>query len=247
MMMLGAWLQTLAVGAADVGIPLPYSPERDDCVALVLLCCFFLSSYVLSHSHKFLLQLGHDFIMHRERASIFATSTGTDMRYLLLLLLQMCVLSGLFLFVCSGSLMPEWIERFPSFWLLGAYVGICVVYLFVKWLLYSFLGWIFFNKNTVSFWMESYSTLLYYLGFGLFLSILVIVYLHLSLQISVIIGLVLLGLVKILMFYKWIKLFCYNLFGSLLLILYFCALEIMPCMMLYSGFVQLNDYLTINF
>lgn len=100
----------------------------------------------------------------------------------------------------------------------------------------------FFNKNTVSFWMESYSTLLYYLGFGLFLSILVIVYLHLSLQISVIIGLVLLGLVKILMLYKWIKLFCYNLFGGLLLILYFCALEIMPCMMLYSGLVQLNDY-----
>lgn len=146
-MMLGAWLQTLVAGAADVGIPLPYSPERDDCVALVLLCCFFLSSYVLSHSHKFLLQLGHDFIMHRERASIFATSTGTDMRYLLLLLLQMCVLSGLFLFVCSGSLMPEWIERFPSFWLLGAYVGICVVYLFVKWLLYSFLGWIFFQQE----------------------------------------------------------------------------------------------------
>lgn len=146
MMMLGAWLQTLVAGAADVGIPLPYSPERDDCVALVLLCCFFLSSYVLSHSHKFLLQLGHDFIMHRERASIFATSTGTDMRYLLLLLLQMCVLSGLFLFVCSGSLMPEWIERFPSFWLLGAYVGICVVYLFVKWLLYSFLGWIFSTR-----------------------------------------------------------------------------------------------------
>lgn len=240
-------MQTLAAGAADVGIPLPYSPERDDCVALVLLCCFFLSSYVLSHSHKFLLQLGHDFIMHRERASIFATSTGTDMRYLLLLLLQTCVLSGLFLFVCTGSLMPEWVGRFSSSLLLGVYVGVCVLYLLAKWLLYSFLGWIFFNKNTISFWMESYSTLLYYSGFGLFLSILIMVYLHLPLQISVIIGLSLLGLVKILMLYKWIKLFCYNLFGGFLLILYFCALEIVPCIMLYVGMVQLNDYLIIKF
>ncbi len=40
---------------------------------------------------------------------------------------------------------------------------------------------------------------------------------------------------KILMFYKWLKLFCNNLYGGFLLILYFCALEIMPCFMLYQG------------
>lgn len=246
-MMLGLWLQVWMAGTADAGIPLPYSPERDDCVSWVLLCCFLLSSYALSHSHKFLFQLAHDFVVHRERASIFAISTGTDLRYLFLLLLQTCVLSGLFLFVCSGSLISELGGYSSSLPVLGGYVGCCVLYLFVKWLLYSCLGWIFFNRNTVSFWLESYSTLLYYLGFGLFLSILFIVYFHIPLQISVIIGLVLLGLVKILILYKWIKLFCHNLFGGLLLILYFCALEIIPCMMLYSGLTQLNDYLTINF
>ena len=109
------------------------------------------------------------------------------------------------------------------------------------------LGWIFFDKGTVDFWMTSYSTLLYYMGFGLFLSILMAIYLNFSLQNYVIIGLSLLGLVKILMLYKWIKLFCHNLFGSFFLILYFCALEISPCIMLYSGLIQLNDYLIIKF
>jgi hypothetical protein len=52
---------------------------------------------------------------------------------------------------------------------------------------------------------------------------------------------------KTLMFYKWLKLFCNNLYGSLLLILYFCALEIIPCLMLYRGLIQLNDYLITKF
>ena len=64
---------------------------------------------------------------------------------------------------------------------------------------------------------------------------------------AVIIGLFLMFFTKILMFYKWIKLFCSNLYGILLLILYFCALEIIPCFIVYRGVLQLNDYLIINF
>ncbi len=244
-MILSPLLQAIPI--SEQGIPLPYLPGRDDTIALLLLCCFLLSSYILSRSRKFLLQLGKDFIMHRERASIFAISSGTDIRFLLVLVLQTCVLAGIYLFVCFSDLYPEIIHTTPSSFLLAGYIASCILYLFLKWSIYSMLGWIFFDKGTVDFWMESYSTLLYYMGFGLFLSILMVVYLNFSLQNCVIIGLLLLGLVKILMFYKWIKLFCHNLFGCFLLILYFCALEISPCIMLYSGLTQLNDFLTIKF
>nr|WP_325288706.1 DUF4271 domain-containing protein [uncultured Bacteroides sp.] len=236
-----------ALPAADQGIPLPYLPGRDDTIALLLLCCFLLSSYILARSRKFLLQLGKDFIMHRERTSIFATSSGTDIRFLLVLILQTCILAGVYLFICFNSFYPEAVHKFSPPLLLAGYAVTCVVYLLLKWVLYSLLGWIFFDKETTSFWIESYSTLLYYMGFGLFLSILIVIYLNFSLQNCVIIGLILLGLVKILTLYKWIKLFCHNLFGSFLLILYFCALEITPCIIFYSGLTQLNDYLTIKF
>ena len=74
------------------GVPIPYSPRTDDVIALVLLACFFLSSFVLARSKKFLSQQAKDFILHRERTSIFATSTASDVRYLLLLVLQTCIL-----------------------------------------------------------------------------------------------------------------------------------------------------------
>lgn len=229
------------------GIPIPYSPRMDDGITVVLLCCFFLSAYVLSRSRKFLLQLVKDFLLHRERTSIFATSTAADMRYLLLLVLQTCILAGVCIFNYFNDVQPHLVHHVPPGLLLGIYIGVCLLCLSLKWLLYSFLGWIFFDENTTTQWFESYSTLLYYLGFTLFPFVLFIVYFDLNLQMTVLIGFILVVLTKILILYKWLKLFCNNLYGGLLLIVYFCALEIVPCFVFYQGMIQLNNYLIIKF
>ena len=229
------------------GMPIPYSPKLDDGITILLLCCFFISAYVLSRSRKFLVQLMKDFLLNRERTSIFAATTAADMRYMLLLILQTCVLGAVCTFNYLIDVRPELGERIPPYILLGVYLAIALLYLFWKWVTYSFLGWIFFDGNRTSLWMESYSKLLYYLGFALFPFALFLVYFDLSLLATVIIGLFLMFFTKILMFYKWIKLFCNNLYGVLLLILYFCALEIIPCFIVYRGVLQVNDYLIINF
>ena len=243
--MIGLLMAWAVVGTE--GIPIPYSPRMDDGITVVLLCCFFLSAYVLSRSRKFLLQLVKDFLLHRERTSIFATSTAADMRYLLLLILQTCILAGVCIFSYFNDIQPELVRHVSPGLLLGIYIGVCLFYLCLKWMLYSFLGWIFFDESVTTLWLESYSTLLYYLGFALFPFALFIVYFDLSLQLTIIIGLILAFFTKILMFYKWIKLFFHQ-FGDLfLLILYFCALEIVPCLLLYQGMVRINDILLIKF
>ena len=65
--------------------------------------------------------------------------------------------------------------------LLGIYVGSCLAYFLLKWLLYMFIGWTFFDKNRTNIWLESYSTLIYYAGFALFPFVLFLVYFDLSL------------------------------------------------------------------
>lgn len=229
--------------SADVlqGIPLPYSPHTDTGLTLLLLGCFFISAYVLSRNRRFLGELAHDFVFHRERASLFATSTAADVHCLVLLILQACVQSGICLFSYSIDLHPSLVADVPSYKLLGVYIGLCLLYFFSKWVLYSFLGWIFFDKTKVSLWMEAYFTLLYYWGLLLLPFALLIVYFDLSIFWTVIIGLFLFILVKVLILYKWIKLFCHNLGSGFLLILYFCALEIVPCLAFYRGVFQLNE------
>ncbi|MBP1612846.1 MAG: hypothetical protein H6Q13_294 [Bacteroidetes bacterium] len=228
------------------GKPIPYVLKADDAVAAVLLLCFFVSAYVLARSKKFLAQQIKDFVLHRERTSIFATSTAADVRHLLLLALQTCVLSGLCLFDYSLTVRPALTEHLAPYLLLLVYVGVCMFYLLIKWVLYSFLGWVFFDKYRTGLWMSSYSTVVYYIGFVLFFFALFLIYFDLNLTIFVSISLGLIISAKILIFYKWVKLFFNNVYGLLLLILYFCALEILPCLIAYQGLVQINNLLLIK-
>ena len=229
------------------GTSISYSPRTDDAIALTLLACFFLSSIALARGKKFLSQQVKDFVLHRERTSIFDSSTAADVRYLLVLVLQTCVLSGITFLNYFHDTCPALMDHVSSLLLLGIYVGFCLAYFLLKWLLYMFLGWTFFDKNKTNIWLESYSALIYYVGFALFPFVLFLVYFDLSLTNLVIIGSIILIFTKILMFYKWIKLFFHQFSGLFLLILYFCALEIVPCLLLYQGMIQMNNILLIKF
>ena len=229
------------------GTPISYSPRTDDAIALTLLACFFLSSIALARGKKFLSQQVKDFVLHRERTSIFDSSTAADVRYLLVLVLQTCVLSGITFLNYFHDTCPALMDHVSSLLLLGIYVGFCLAYFLLKWLLYMFLGWTFFDKNKTNIWLESYSALIYYVGFALFPFVLFLVYFDLSLTNLVIIGSIILIFTKILMFYKWIKHFFHQFSGLFLLILYFCALEIVPCLLLYQGMIQMNNILLIKF
>ena len=229
------------------GTPISCSPRTDDAIALTLLACFFLSSIALARGKKFLSQQVKDFVLHRERTSIFDSSTAADVRYLLVLVLQTCVLSGITFLNYFHDTCPALMDHVSSLLLLGIYVGFCLAYFLLKWLLYMFLGWTFFDKNKTNIWLESYSALIYYVGFALFPFVLFLVYFDLSLTNLVIIGSIILIFTKILMFYKWIKLFFHQFSGLFLLILYFCALEIVPCLLLYQGMIQMNNILLIKF
>ena len=228
------------------GTPISYSPRTDDAIALTLLACFFLSSIALARGKRFLSQQVKDFVLHRERTSIFDSSTAADVRYLLVLVLQTCVLSGITFLNYFHDTSPTLMNQVSPLLLLGIYVGFCLAYFLLKWLIYMFLGWTFFDKNKTNIWLESYSALIYYVGFALFPFVLFLVYFDLSLTNLVIIGSIILIFTKILMFYKWIKLFFHQFSGLFLLILYFCALEIVPCLLLYQGMIQMNNILLIK-
>ena len=227
------------------GIPISYSPRTDDVIALTLLACFFLSSIALARGKKFLTQQVKDFVLHRERTSIFDSSTAADVRYLLVLVVQTCVLTGIVFFNYFHDTCPMLMTKVSPLLLLGIYVGFCLAYFLLKWLLYMFLGWVFFDKNKTNIWLESYSTLIYYVGFALFPFVL---FPHFSCRIETATSIrcIILIFTKILMFYKWVKLFFHQLSAAFLLILYFCALEIIPCLLLYQGMIQVNNVLLIK-
>ncbi|KAA6319287.1 hypothetical protein EZS27_030800 [termite gut metagenome] len=226
----------------EKGIPALSPLRADNGVVIILLGCFFLSAFVLARSKRFLLQQINDFMTHRERSSIFVTSGVTDVRNLMLLVLQTCVLAGFCIFNYMNNELSESAERSFSLSLTGMYIFVCLVYLFFKWIIYSFLGWVFFDTVKTKLWIECYSTLIYWTGFALLPCVLFLVYLDLSTVFVLVTGFIVLGTIKILIFYKWAKLFLSNFSNILLLILYFCAIEIIPLFLLYEGIIRLKMY-----
>lgn len=226
--------------------PLPYAPGTDDAVSIVLLTGFLLSAYALARGRRFLLQLAKDFLSDRQRTSLFAYSTTDDMRYLLLLILQTCVLGGVYVFACFADVRPELTAGRSSLLCMAVYTGFWIAALVLKWLLYSAVGATFFTDAQTSGWLESYSTLLYYLGFVIYPLLLLSIYLGWRVEILFAWGVLLALCFKIMVFYKWKQLFCDNLHGTFLLFLYFCALEIVPCFVCYRALIQITDNILIK-
>jgi len=230
------------------GERLPYILKSDDGITGLLLFCLFLSSYVLSKGKKYLVQQIKDFSLtkERERSSIFAGSTASEFRHRLLLLFQTCILLGICSFGYFHDSKPSPIAVNSPYVVLGIYIVTCVLFYLLKGILFRFILWVFFDKNVTKLCLESYTLLICLLGLSLFPLTLLMVYFDLSPSILLLIGLILIIFTKILMFYKWIKFFFNNLYGLLCLIVYFCALELMPCLILYQGIVQLNNILQIK-
>lgn len=228
------------------GTPIPYRLSADNGLTALLFLCFLFSSYVFFNGKKFLLQQLKDFVYVRERGNLFDNSTAADFRYRLLLFLQTTILIGICSFNYFHDLKPDLLQEYPSFIVFAANISVCILYYFLKWLLYSFLGWTFFDKSIITIGLESYFTILYYLGFALFPFVLLLVYFDLGNQILLPLLLLLIIFAKILIFYKWIQLFFSNLYGLFCLIVYFCALEIMPCFILCRALAEVNNLLLIK-
>ena len=114
-------------------------------------------------------------------------------------------------------------------------------------MLFRSINWIFFNKTRNIIWLESYFNVVIGAGFLLFPIVLLIVYFDLSPQIAPYsIGFVII-IAKILLFYKCFSNFFNKLYGAFHLILYFCAFEILPDIVLWKGIILANNILVLNF
>ena len=227
-------------------IPLPYIPSYDSTIAIIVLSCFLISCFLFAKSKKFLLDLGSNFFSSADHVSAFSTKTNSEISSLLLLMLQTCIMIGVITLILAISFNPDIIHSYNSATIIGGTTVISIVYLLLKRVAYIFIGWVFNARSLTSIWLESYATIIYYSGFVLYPIVLYVIFSTTPINISIYIAIMFVIIVKSLMLYKWLKLFSKNIYGSILLFLYFCALEITPCMLIYKSMINNIDVLTIN-
>ncbi len=229
------------------GIPLPYVLRSDWMVTGILFLCFILVSYVLARGKNYLFQKVKNFASTKERASLFDDSTTSDARHTIILIIQTCLLAAFCIYDYFSEHDTPLFTCVPHYLLLGVYLAFTFSYFVIKWFIYSFINWIFFDKKRNVLWMEAYFNIVIGSGFLLFPLVLLIIYFNLSSQIALYFIAIILIIAKILLFYKCVNNFFNKIHGAFHLILYFCTLEVIPLLVLWKGISIVNNILVLNF
>lgn len=235
---------TISVPAGRSGIyeaPFPYRIYRDDLVSGTLLLCFFLLMFVWAGGRRFFIEQAKNFFFSRRRHSMTSSQeTGREMRYMVFLMLQTCIMMGFFTF---GILLEQPQFRpddLPRQAFLGICVGAYVAYYIGKLLLYAIVNGTFFDKETQGEWTRSYLLTVSLEGIFLFPLVVLSVYFDLSSSGGLIYLIIVHSLVEISLFYKCFSLFFRDIHGGFHLIMYFCALELVPMSLLWYAVVHMS-------
>ena len=228
------------------GEPLPYLIQSDGRITTLMFLCILIVSFAFSREKKYLLQQAKSLFINRERSSMFDEANIIDIRYFILLITHTCIILGFCLYDYFAERNPILFEKIPHMFLLGGFIALMPIYLFFKWTLYGTVNWTFFQKVKNSAWTTSFFNLFIWLGILLLPLVLLVVYLDISSPTNLyLIGSVVI-IAKISLFWKSFSNFFEKIHGAFHLILYFCALEILPDLIIWKGIELVSNNLTLN-
>lgn len=224
--------------------PLPYTMQRDNGVMCILLACFFMMAVVYSHRRLTIRQRIQVFLLgHTRRNATSDLRTGSEIRHTVYLFIQAAVLFAFFTFHQTQATTDLSLPLTPIPALFGIYCAICGVYVWLKLQGYRFVNWIFFDKEARRSWIKSYTFLFSAESVALFPIALTTVTFNLSVSTTSWLLAVTLTVIKLMLLYKTFYIFFAENRGVLQLILYLCALETVPALLLRQALMQTNEIL----
>lgn len=214
-----------------VGTPLPDTLNANPIITTSLLILFLLFGYVLSFGRKMILETTKDFFYLKERSSIFIDSTSNVSQLKISYIIIFVGSIGLFLFSLyfhddrTSSLQEKLIY-------LAIFSGIALGFLILKFLIFSALGRVFFDQNTSNIFFKGYFTIIFGLGLAIYPVVIGLIYTPETFFTTFLyIGLLLMFISFILILYKIFQIFLVDFYSLFYIILYLCALEILPVLL----------------
>ncbi len=228
------------------GDPVPYSILHDDIITGLLLFCFVTYVIAFSKTKTFLTRQFKNFF-YQSRGTTEINETANEIRFqIYLVALTAIMLALLFYFYTLRYIGTTFVLQSP-YQLILIFLGIILVWLLTKIVLYSLVNDIFFNtKNNVQ-WIKTLLFIYTLEGALLYPAVITWAYMGMLEKNVIIYAVFVFILVKILTFYKTYSIFFVRNVVRLQIILYFCALEIVPLVALWSSLVLMANNLKINY
>lgn len=230
-----------------IGDPVIYQLKTDDVVTITLIICVFLVTSALvmiGKSWKRKVAQLPLFNFRQNNAMVTVTPGGIQP----FLMLQMGLAISVLLLDISVRMNPEMTELpFPSLVAMAYFMLLASAFFAFRWMFYRFVLWMFVHSTQIPLLMEGWVNSVCLEGILLLLFLMIDIYYNIPFVLFVL-GLFIVSFFPRFWLFYWLKkLFCLNLYGSLLIFLYFCALEIVPLVLVTFGTRQLNRYLLFNY
>ena len=229
------------------GDPLPYSIRNDNVITSILLIFFVLTIIAYANTHKFVMrQLKTFFYMPHDGAGEIPES-GSELRFQLFLVLLSTVMLSLLYYLYTIHLNGDNFILRSQYHLIAIYMVMMIGYFVISWILYSVVNSVFFDGKRNKHWMKIKLFISSMEGIVMFPAVLLQAYFNMSDQNVIIYVVIVLFFVKLWSFFKcYVVFFRRNVF-ELQIILYFCALEMVPLLAFWGALGYVTDSLIIKF
>ena len=233
------------------GVSVPYTMRNDDVVTVMLLLCFVLAIAAFAHSRQTVVQQVKDFFLNTlyipraDKAS--SGEAGKKSFFQIFLCLQTSLLLAITYFLYITRDGGETFVLDSPCEMIGIFSGVFLAYFLVKLLAYKFVNLVFFGSKKSKHWTWVLTFIIALEGVALFPSVILQVYFSLTVQIVVNYFFLILLLAKLLTIFKCWAIFFRQIGVFLQIILYLCALEIVPLLSLGGILVLITDNLKVNF
>ena len=233
------------------GDPVPYTVRNDDAITCILLFCFVLAISAFAHSRQSIMQQIKDFFLYilytPKSDKTSAGENGGKSFFQVFLCLQTCLLLSItyYLYITRDGNMAFVLDT--PYQMTGIFCGVFIAYFLIKYLAYKFVNLTFFGSKKSKQWTWVLSFIIALEGVALFPSVILQVYFSLPVQNVVNYFFLILLLTKLLTIFKCWSIFFRQIGVFLQIILYLCALEIVPLLSLAGILVLITDCLKVNF
>lgn len=229
------------------GDPIPYTIKGDSLVTAMLLGGFILALIAFANSRRFIFMQARNFFFESRESSNEVTETTSEFRFQFFFILQTCLLFAIILFIYTQERIADTFILESQYQMIAIFFSSFAVYFIIKMTMQAFTNWIFFDRLSNNRWFKSSLFITSAEGIAIFPIVMLMSYFNLSMQSAITYVAIVIISVKILSFYKCLIIFFKRNAVFSQIFLYFCALEIMPLLLLYGTLVTIIDYLKINF
>ena len=224
-----------------------YRAGNDHLVSTLLMGSLFLSLIALAFSANFVLRMAKNFF-HADNERVTAVpDTNAELRNQGLLVVFTSILAAVAYYCYSLSRGVTGGIDGSVRELLAVYLAAALGYLLFKAIAYQFVNWVFFDHKKNEQWNKAILFVTAIEGLAFAPVVFLLVYGSLPVHTALMILAIVIFLAKILVIYKCHLIFFRRVGAFLQIILYFCALEMIPLICLVGLLENFNHHLQINF